>query len=196
MRKRAAALGLAALLCWAAVPSRAGAVSTSASAAILMDAESGRVLYEQNADKKMLIASTTKIMTALVAIREGNLSDTVKVSRKAAYTEGSSMYLKEGETLTLGKHYQEQLKVKNTGTINQYVRVSIYKYWLDAEGNKLRDLSPDLINLNLVNVGTDWMEDEGARTRERTVLYYSKLLYAEGEGASETSLFEIGRAHV
>lgn len=101
MRKRAAALGLAALLCWAAVPSRAGAVSTSASAAILMDAESGRVLYEQNADKKMLIASTTKIMTALVAIREGNLSDTVKVSRKAAYTEGSSMYLKEGETLTL-----------------------------------------------------------------------------------------------
>lgn len=97
--------------------------------------------------------------------------------------------LPEGETLTLGKHYQEQLKVKNTGTINQYVRVSIYKYWLDAEGNKLRDLSPDLINLNLVNVGTDWMEDEGARTRERTVLYYSKLLYAEGEGASETSLF-------
>ena len=35
----------------------------------------------------MLIASTTKIMTALVAIREGNLSDTVKVSKKAAYTE-------------------------------------------------------------------------------------------------------------
>ena len=83
------------------VPGRAEAVSTSASAAILMDAASGRVLYEQNADARMLIASTTKIMTALVAIREGNLSDTVKVSRKAAYTEGSSMYLKEGETLTL-----------------------------------------------------------------------------------------------
>lgn len=80
---------------------RAQAVSTSATSAILMDADSGRVLYEQNADKRMLIASTTKIMTALVAIRDGDLSDTVKVSRNAAYTEGSSMYLKEGERLTL-----------------------------------------------------------------------------------------------
>ena len=49
----------------------------------------------------MLIASTTKIMTALVAIREGNLGDVVTVSREATLTEGSSMYLKEGEQLTL-----------------------------------------------------------------------------------------------
>ena len=80
---------------------RASAVSTSATSAILVDAESGRVLYEQNADAKMLIASTTKIMTALVAIREGDPSDLVTVSREAAYTEGSSMYLKVGEKLTL-----------------------------------------------------------------------------------------------
>ena len=45
--------------------------------------------------------STTKILTALVAIEEGDLSDTVTVSREAAWTEGSSMYLKEGEELTL-----------------------------------------------------------------------------------------------
>ncbi len=69
------------------------------------------------------------------------------------------------------------------------MRVNIYKYWLDAEGKKLRDLSPDLIDLNLVNLGTDWIEDEGARTPERTVLYYNKLLYAEGNGVSETPLF-------
>jgi len=66
-----------------------------------MDVDSGRVLYEHNADAKMLIASTTKIMTALVAIREGELSDTVTVSAAAAGTEGSSMYLKAGEKLTL-----------------------------------------------------------------------------------------------
>ena len=77
------------------------AVSTSAASAILVDVDSGRVLYEQNADAKMLIASTTKIMTALVAIREGEPSDTVTVSREAAYTEGSSMYLEVGEKLTL-----------------------------------------------------------------------------------------------
>ena len=82
-------------------PCQAHAVSTSAAAAILMDADSGRVLYEQNADEQMLIASTTKVLTALVAIEHGVLSDTVKVSREAAHTEGSSMYLKEGEELTL-----------------------------------------------------------------------------------------------
>ncbi len=82
-------------------PCQVSAVGTSASAAILMDADSGRVLYEQNADAKMLIASTTKILTALVAIREGELSDMVTVSREAANTEGSAMYLKEGETLKL-----------------------------------------------------------------------------------------------
>ena len=66
-----------------------------------MDADSGRVLYEHNADRKMLIASTTKILTALVAIEEGDLHDSVKVSREAAYTEGSAMTLRRGETLTL-----------------------------------------------------------------------------------------------
>jgi len=91
----------AALLLFSIFPCRAEAISTSATASVLMDVDSGRVLYEHNADRQMLIASTTKILTALVAIREGNLSDTVKVSREAAYTEGSSMYLKEGEQLTL-----------------------------------------------------------------------------------------------
>ena len=82
-------------------PCQVKAVGTSATAAILVDADSGRVLYEQNADARMLIASTTKIMTALVAIREGSLSDVVTVKREATLTEGSSMYLKEGEKLTL-----------------------------------------------------------------------------------------------
>lgn len=97
--------------------------------------------------------------------------------------------LAEGEAVTLGKKYREELNVRNTGTINEYVRVSIYKYWLDTKGDKLRDLSPDLIKLNLVNLGTDWIEDEEASTTERTVLYYNKLLYAEGQGPSESPLF-------
>lgn len=79
----------------------ARALETSASAAILLDASTGQVLYEKNPDKQMLIASTTKIMTALVALRDGKMTDTVTVSRNAAGTEGSSMYLKAGETLTL-----------------------------------------------------------------------------------------------
>ena len=99
--RRLAAFGIALAALFSLFPCQAHAVSTSASSAILMDVDSGRVLYEQNADAKMLIASTTKILTALVAIREGDLNDVVTVSREAAYTEGSSMYLKVGEQLTL-----------------------------------------------------------------------------------------------
>lgn len=99
--RRLLGLGAALLILYGVFPSHAFAVSTSASAAILMDVDSGRVLYEHNADQRMRIASTTKILTALVAIEQGNLRDLVTVSQEAAYTEGSSMYLKVGEELTL-----------------------------------------------------------------------------------------------
>ena len=101
MRRRLLTVFLTILVLFSIYPCQVKAVGTSAAAAILVDADSGRVLYEQNADARMLIASTTKIMTALVAIREGNLSDVVTVKREATLTEGSSMYLKEGEKLTL-----------------------------------------------------------------------------------------------
>lgn len=79
----------------------ASAVSTSARSAVLMDAVSGEILYENNADTPRLIASTTKILTALTAIRHYDLGETVTVPREATLIEGSSMYLKEGEELTV-----------------------------------------------------------------------------------------------
>lgn len=66
-----------------------------------MDAASGRVLYEKNASDRSLIASTTKIMTALVVCEHCNLSDRVKIPPEAVGIEGSSMYLQEGEILTV-----------------------------------------------------------------------------------------------
>ncbi len=77
---------------------------TSARAAVVMDVNSGRVLYSKNMEEKLAMASTTKIMTTLVAIESGRLQEKVTVSRKASYTEGSSIYLKEGE-----KHSVEDL---------------------------------------------------------------------------------------
>ena len=101
MPKYTAAALAAALMLFSIFPCQSKAVSTSASAAILVDADSGRVLYEQNADGKMLIASTTKIMTALVAIENGDLDDVWTVKRAETLVEGTSMYLREGEQLTL-----------------------------------------------------------------------------------------------
>lgn len=72
-----------------------------AKAAVLIEAESGRVLYSHNADKRLPMASTTKIVTAITAIENGKLTDIVTVSSRAAGTEGSSMYLKNGEKIKL-----------------------------------------------------------------------------------------------
>ena len=76
------------------------APQTGAEAFILMDAGSGRVLTGKNTERELAIASTTKIMTALVALETGNLSDKVTVKQNHL-KEGSSMYLKAGETLSL-----------------------------------------------------------------------------------------------
>ena len=99
--KRLVSISLCIVLICTQMPT-AYAVGTSASSAILMEAESGRVLYEQNADEPRLIASITKLMTALVALESGKeLSGTVTVPREAVGAEGSSMYLKEGEEISL-----------------------------------------------------------------------------------------------
>ena len=73
----------------------------SAEKAVVLDAVSGRVLYEKNADSQSLIASTTKIMTALVICEQCNVLDRMRIPKEAVGIEGSSMYLKEGEVLTL-----------------------------------------------------------------------------------------------
>ncbi|MBE6933786.1 MAG: D-alanyl-D-alanine carboxypeptidase [Ruminococcaceae bacterium] len=73
----------------------------SAQKAILVDAQTGRVLYEKAADSRSLIASTTKIMTALLVCEQCNVLDRMKIPKEAVGIEGSSMYLQEGEVLSL-----------------------------------------------------------------------------------------------
>jgi D-alanyl-D-alanine carboxypeptidase (penicillin-binding protein 5/6) len=68
---------------------------------VLIETKSGRLLYSYNAHLKLPMASTTKIMTALVAIENGNLNDIVKVDRSSVGIEGSSIYLRPGEEITL-----------------------------------------------------------------------------------------------
>ncbi|ADU51166.1 Serine-type D-Ala-D-Ala carboxypeptidase [Thermaerobacter marianensis DSM 12885] len=72
-----------------------------AAAAVLMDAASGQVLWAHNPHQRRAPASTTKILTAIVALEYGNLDDTVTVSEYAASTEGSTMDLSAGERYTL-----------------------------------------------------------------------------------------------
>lgn len=76
-------------------------VHVAANHAILMEQQSGRILFSKKAKERTRIASITKIMTAILAIESGKLDKKVTISKKAAYTEGSSLYLKEGEKMKL-----------------------------------------------------------------------------------------------
>lgn len=74
----------------------------SAKSAILIDVESNRVLYEKNSDEKRLIASITKLMTALVAVEsQRDIKQIVKIKEEWTNIEGSSIYLKPFEEVTL-----------------------------------------------------------------------------------------------
>ena len=78
----------------------------SAKGAILIDVADGRVIYEKSAEEKLAPASTTKIMTALVALEimeeiDADLNSRIKIPKAAVGIEGSSLYLKENEDVSV-----------------------------------------------------------------------------------------------
>ena len=75
--------------------------ATNDSSYILMDAVSGRVLYENNKDQRFLTASIAKIMTCIVAIEYGSLFTKYPVDYETTMAEGSSVYLKEEDEVYL-----------------------------------------------------------------------------------------------
>jgi serine-type D-Ala-D-Ala carboxypeptidase (penicillin-binding protein 5/6) len=78
-------------------------------AAVLLDSQTGAVLYAKNANMKMYPASLTKIATAIYAIEKGKLDDIVTISANAVNTEGTRVYLNEGEKVPLRKLIQGML---------------------------------------------------------------------------------------
>lgn len=93
--------GMAAVFMAAILFFPAEVFAVSAEHAVVMDAATGRVLFERKADERCLIASTTKIMTALIVCEQCNVLDRMCIPKQAVGIEGSSMYLREGEVLTI-----------------------------------------------------------------------------------------------
>ncbi len=101
--------------------------------AVLIDARTGRVLFEQNKDEILPMASTTKIMTALLTLEEEDLDEYFTVNSKAILVEGSSMGLKEGDKVTLrilaagmllasGNDAANAAAVRISGSIDAFVK--------------------------------------------------------------------------
>ncbi|MBU7005575.1 D-alanyl-D-alanine carboxypeptidase family protein [Phosphitispora fastidiosa] len=123
----------------------------SADAAILMDAGTGQVLFAKEPFKKRPPASTTKVLTALTAIETGSLKDMVEVSEKAAGTEGSSIYLSAGETLTLSDLlYGALMRSGNDAcvAIAEYVAGSVERF---AQLLNIRALAMGTLNTHFTN---------------------------------------------
>lgn len=83
------------------LPCFAEGLSLSAKSAVLMDASTGQVLYQKNAFVRLPMASTTKIMTAIVALESSELDKEIEVSPKATGIEGSSIYLYPNERISM-----------------------------------------------------------------------------------------------
>lgn len=92
-----------------------------------------------------------------------------------------------------GMKYTEELAVKNSGDIDQYVRVRIYKSWTDEDGEKDTTLSPSYIQLNTLPEN-GWLEDETARTAERSVWYYTSPVAAGSTTALLSDTIRIDNA--
>ena len=73
----------------------------TAKSTIVMDLDSGRIFYEKNANQKRLIASITKIMTAIVAIEEGDLTEKITVGEEVLSMYGTNIYVEVGEKMKL-----------------------------------------------------------------------------------------------
>jgi D-alanyl-D-alanine carboxypeptidase len=97
---KAGLVGLAALVC---VPAVAGArePSLSARAALIMDASTGEVLWDRNGTEPLPPASTTKVMTAILALESGRLDDSMRVSADAAAAAPSKINLRPGQRMQL-----------------------------------------------------------------------------------------------
>ena len=110
-----------------------------------------------------------------VALIEKQADDSFKVvaGKNALMGETSQIgaAIKADGKLLPGKTYSEVLAVRNTAEINEYVRVSVFKYWQDANGNKIPEMDSKWIKLGFVT-GNGWTIDTSSTTEERTMLYY------------------------
>ena len=90
--------------------------------------------------------------------------------------------------IRFGVIYPEELTVTNSGQIDEYVRVTIYKYWKNENGEKDQSLDNDLINIRFTDDKTWVIDKEYSEDVERTVMYYTKpLMGTDSKKGGETT---------
>lgn len=116
-------------------------IYASTASYVVMDADSGRVIASLNKDNKMLIASTTKIMTAIIAIENMDTSIEIEVGDEIDKVYGSMVYVKKGEKLTLESLlYGLMLRSGNDAAMIIATNTLGYDKFIEAMNNKAKEL--------------------------------------------------------
>ena len=111
-----------------------GQAATKSKAECVVEVSSRRILFERNSDVNLPMASTTKVLTAIIILEDCDLDEEVTVPKQAAGTEGSSVYLKAGEVLTVrdllyglmlrsGNDCAVTLALHHSGSIERFAQV-------------------------------------------------------------------------
>lgn len=143
------AMGLALVLSgvvWAAKPP-----ALTANSAILVDVDTGQILYEKKGGEIRHPASTTKMMTALLSVERGNLADLVTVSANACSEIGSSLNLQPGDVLTLGELLRATLTISANDAATAIAEhmagsVSEFASWMNERAIELGALDTYFVN--------------------------------------------------
>lgn len=117
------------------------------------------------------------IISETVAVRFATRDMSVRILENGKKLENDTLLSGMDETIQPGKAYDEALTVQNDGEIEEYVRMTLYRYWTVGE-NRQTTLTPGLIDFG--SPGQGWVEDASASTPERSVFYYTTPL-APGE---------------
>ena len=134
------------------------ALSVPSRNAILIDQESGRVLYSKNINDRHLIASTTKIMTAVLAIESGKLDDIVTITDEMTKSYGSGIYIKEGEKISLRNLvYGLLLRSGNDAALSIEIYLGGHDKFINLMNQKARDIGME----NTIFVNSSGLDDDG-----------------------------------
>ena len=174
-RQAAAALCAAACLLFPVRAAELRAPQVQAKAAALLDGRTGQVLYEKNGSQRALIASTTKIMTGLLVCEQPKLDREVTVPAAAAGLEGSSMYLRCGETISLrALLYGMMLHSGNDAALALAISLC------GSEQAFVRQMNCRAVGIEVVSAGDDFSATEV----EKLGWLVRKLMAKYGIGAS------------
>lgn len=187
-------------VCAAAVPAGAGPVGyqenagpqVTAQSAVLMDALTGQILYSRAADVRRYPASTTKIMTLIVALEHGNPDDIVTVSPQAAGVEGSTIWLEAGEQIRLEDLLYGMMLVSGndaTVAVAEHIAGSVdaFAQLMTAKAHEIGAVHTNFVNSN-------GLPDDNHYTTARdlaliTAYGYKNPAFAKIVGSKDWSLF-------